>query len=68
MSPRSASQMPKQAWRAQETSHYHRGEFQTHAFHVVPFIGPLCLSHEFTWSEKHTLEKQTSRHATIMPD
>ena len=22
-------------------SHYHWGEFQTHAFHVVPFIGAI---------------------------
>ena len=56
MSPRSASHP------------YHQGEFQTHAFHVVPSIGPLCLSHEFTWLEKRTLEKQTSRRASIMPD
>ena len=39
MSPRSASCRPKHAQRAIETSHYHWGEFQTHVFHVVPFMG-----------------------------
>ena len=23
--------------------HYHWGQFQTHAFHVVPFMGPIVL-------------------------
>ena len=23
--------------------HYYWGEFQTHAFHVVPFMGPIVL-------------------------
>ena len=41
--------------RGPKTSHYQWGEFQTHAFHVVLFIG---LDYEFTWSEKLTLEEQ----------
>ena len=59
MSPRSASHRPKHAQRAYEMPHYHWGEFQAYAFHVVPSIGPTVLvmnSH----GQKITLEKQTS--------
>ena len=41
MSQRSASHRPKHAQRTYETSHYHWSEFQIHAFHVVPSIGPI---------------------------
>ena len=39
MSSRSASHRPKHVQRAQEMSHYHWGQFQTHALHIVPSIG-----------------------------
>ena len=38
---------------------YHWGEFQIHAFQVPPFMGPHCLSCEFTELAKLALEKQT---------
>ena len=41
-------------FRRPKTSHYQWGEFQTCAFHVVSSIG---LDHEFTGSEKLTLEE-----------
>ena len=39
MNPRSASYRPKLA--SHEMSHYHWGQFQTHAFHVAHSIGPI---------------------------
>ena len=36
MSPRSVSHRPRQ-----ETSHQHRGEYQTHTSHLVPSMGPI---------------------------
>ena len=41
MSPRSASHSPRHAQTAQEISHYHWGQFQTYASHVVPSMGPI---------------------------
>ena len=38
-----ASDRLKYAWMAQKTSPYHWGKFQTHAFHVAPFMGPIVL-------------------------
>ena len=40
-------------------SHYHWNQFETHAFHVVPSMGPT-VNHKFTWLAKLVLEKQTS--------
>ena len=41
MSPRSVSREPNILRGPKETSHYHWGEFQTYAFHVVPSMGPI---------------------------
>ena len=41
MNPRSASHRRRQDWRALGTSHQHRGEYQTHTFHLVPSMGPI---------------------------
>ena len=41
MSPRSASHGPKHAKRAKGMSHYHWDQFQTHAFYVMPSMGPI---------------------------
>ena len=42
MSPRSASHRRRHDWRAlRETSHQHRGEYQTHTSHLVPPMGPI---------------------------
>ena len=38
---KSVNHRPKHTERAQEMSHYHWGEFQTHVFHVVPFMDPI---------------------------
>ena len=40
MSPRTTGHRPRQAWRAKKTSHYHRGEYQTHTSYLVPSMGP----------------------------
>ena len=48
-------------------SPYHWGEFQTHAFHVVPSDRSHCLSCEFTVWAKLALEKQTCQPSLVMP-
>ena len=46
-------------------STYCWGEFQTHAFHVVPYMGPT-VSVKVTGLAKLTLEKQTSQPSLLM--
>ena len=43
MGPRSASHRPKHAWMVKEMSPHHWDEFQIHAFHVAPPMGPIVL-------------------------
>ena len=43
MSPRSASHRPKHTQRAEEMTHFHWDEFQTHAFHIVLSMGAIVL-------------------------
>ena len=45
--------------------HYHWGEFLTHAFHVMPSMGPF-VCREFTWLAKLAPEKQTSQSSLVM--
>ena len=45
--------------------HYHWEEFLTHAFHVMPSMGPF-VCREFTWLAKLALEKQTSQSSLVM--
>ena len=40
MSPRSVNHRPRQDWRALRDVSQHRGEYQTHTFHLVPSMGP----------------------------
>ena len=43
-------------------SPYHRGEFQTHVFHVAPSMG---LNHEVTGSAKLSLENRPVGNGTV---
>ena len=64
MSSRSASRIGSNTLRGPKgrRSHYHWGElFQTHAFHVVPCMGPIVsIMNLATWPKKCVLEKQIS--------
>ena len=40
MSPRNASHMPRQEWRALRDISPTQGEYQTHTSHLVPSMGP----------------------------
>ena len=43
------------------------GEYQTHTSRASGALnGPHCLSHDFTWLAKSTLEKQTSQLSLVM--
>ena len=63
MSTRSASIGPDMA-RGPKRSHEYKGKYQTHTSHPA-LHGSNCLSHDFTWSIKPTLE-QTSQVSLIM--
>ena len=41
MSPRSASDRPRQDWRALRDVSPTQGEYQTHTSHLVPSMGPI---------------------------
>ena len=41
MSPRSASHRPRQDWRTLRDISPTQGEYQTHASHLVPSMGPI---------------------------
>ena len=66
MSPRSASPRSRYALKGLRGVILPQEQIQTHAVHIVPLHRPRCLSHDFTWSAKLALEKQTSQLSLVM--
>ena len=66
MSPRSASHRPRQDWRALRDV----SPTQVNIRPIPPIYsaihGSYCLSHDYTWSTKPGLEKQTSQLSPLM--
>ena len=48
MSPRSASHMPRQDWRALRDISLTQGEYHPHTSHPVPSMGPIVSVVTFT--------------------
>ena len=46
-------------------SPYPWGEFHTHAFHVVPFMGPIVSVMKLQ-GQQNSLEKQTNQPSPVM--
>ena len=61
MSPRSGSHRPRQYCRAVKDISLTQGWIPDPYFIYSALPGPHCLSHNFTWSAKPALEKQTSQ-------
>ena len=60
MSPRSASDRPRQDWRALRDVSPTQGGISDPYLPSSALHGSHCLSRDFTWSAKTVLEKQTS--------
>ena len=69
MCPRSASHRPRQDWRAYNARCLTNTGVNIRPIatsHLVPSMGPHCLSCDFTWLAKPALEKQTSQLSPLM--
>ena len=66
MSPRSASHRPRQNWRALRDISPTEESISDPYLPYSALHGSHCLSHDFTWSAKPALEKQTSQLSPLM--
>ena len=66
MSPRSASHRPRQDWRALRDASPTQGWISDPYLLSSALHGSHCLSHDFIWSAKPALEKQTSQLSPLL--
>ena len=66
MGPRSASHRPKHAWMALADVSLSLGLIADPCLPCCTPHASQCLSHEFTWSTKLPLERQTSQPSPVM--
>ena len=66
MSPRSASHRPRQDWRALGEVSPTQGWISDPYLPSSALHGSYCLIHDFTWSAKPGLEKQTNKLSPLM--
>ena len=66
MSPTSTSHKPRQAWRAKRHLTNTGGISDPHLLSSSLHAWAHCLSHDFRWSAKSTLEKQTSQLSLVL--